>query len=428
VKDRPRREGLPKKGKDVGDVGNTDQSVKDRILKELVLRHFWTQRCFVQPEVDIRFGAGISADTKMITDVDVFVLRPHPDLYFERVLADCRTLRAQSPIARVLWLRGLMEFVASRTGLLLLGAATRIEQDHKLAANRIGIRLLREEEFGAYDRAVVYPEGSQRAAISLNELQSLKDLGKRFPRLEPLATYLYRDAWLEPGFGELIRHMIGHVRTASREFDPGKREHLALFCDAAAIFAIGVAECGGQVFHQYLQPRDKEALSESLKLLVWGGREQYQFYQTLRKKALELPPLDLPEWNEFLQLMRNVLERPAAAFDVPWLLRRLALDTMRGWEPMKYVRKSDVGALRLAMLTFDYLAKATGLPKDGRTQVDDILVRVQSRLAAGTPQAADIPSAMATLKEFTSETGAKGVMMDLFDPNERGSQSRGEKE
>jgi len=410
-----------------------DDPVKDRLLKEQVLRHFWAQRCFVQPELDVRFRGGISPDPKMITDVDIFVLRPHPDLYFERILADCRTLKGQSPIGRVLWLRGVMDFAGARTGLVLLGANARIEQDHKLAANRIGIRLLRDEEFPAYDKAIVYPEGSERVAISLRDIQAFKDLARRFPKLERLLTYLYRDAWAEATFGELFRHLIGQMRTVASELDPEKVDHVALVCDAAAIFAVGLAECAGEVFHQYLQPSQKEILSESLKLLVWGGHEQYHFYQSLRKRALEAQsggrkteasPLDLPEWDQLIQLVRSLLDRPGAAFDVPWLLRRLAIDTMRRSEPLRYVRRSDLVALKFSMLTVMYLTKASGLPREFSKQLEDVLVKVQARLALGAgtgPREVDAPKEgqgyqprAGSMPDGTAESSGPGPTQTVF--------------
>jgi len=405
----------------------SEESVKDRALKEAVLRHYWAQGCFVQPEVEIRFAGGTSGVPKMITDVDILALRFHPDLYFERLLGDCRTLKGQSPISRVLWLRGLMDFIGSRTGLIVLGANVRIEQDHKLAANRLGIRALSEQEFSAYDKAIVYPEGSKQASISLREVRTLKDIGQRFPRLQPLLTYLYRDAWLEPGFGELIRHCIGHLRTVARELDPGKVEHRALFCDASTIFSVGVAECAGQVFHQYLQPSQKEILSESLKLLIWGGYEQYRFYQTLRTRLGDVrggeevraeARLELPEWNQFVQLVRNILERPGAAFDVPWLLRRLALDINRGLEPLKHVRRADLLSVKFAMLIVSYLGKAGGLPREFGEFFVDVLVNVQSRLAASSPGNRETIST----NETTAPGGEESRVADTQPTREEGLQ------
>src|SRR5947209_5975789 len=107
--------------------------MKDAGLKEQLFKHFWAQGCFAQPEVDIHFQEGLEGQNKPITDVDVFILRPHPDLYYERILGDCRTLRGMSPVNRVLWLKGLMEFIGAQSGFVLLTSQNQIERDHKQA-------------------------------------------------------------------------------------------------------------------------------------------------------------------------------------------------------------------------------------------------------------------------------------------------------
>jgi hypothetical protein len=363
--------------------------VKDQPLKEMMFKHYWAQRCFVQPEVDVHSSRGTSKSSKLITDVDVLIFRPHSDFYFEKILGDCKTLKGQSPIGRALWLRGLMEFVDSKRGLIVL-RTNRIESDHKIASNQVNVRLFSEEEFKVYDKSVVYPEGSSKIPISLQDIETLKNLPKRFPYLSELVTYLYRDALLECHSGRLMRRVIGHIRSLSGEFDPEKIEHLALMCDAAAIFSIGVAQCTGEIFNQYLQPNEKEVLSESLKVLVWGGREQYESIQILRKKVLgingaqakmELDPLILPEWNQFVQLIRHTLDRPSASFYLPWILRCFTFDLLRGNEPLKHARFHDLLLLKYAMLTLDYLCRASGIPKQFKDFFESKLVDVQSRLA-----------------------------------------------
>ena len=148
--------------------------MKDTGLKELLFQHHWAQRHFVQPEVEVFHDGGIADPTRAITDVDVFALRPHEGLFFERVLGDCRTLAKQSPINRALWLRGLMQFMGAREGCVLLKAERGIEPDHKLAASRMGVLLFSQEDFGVYDKATVYPGGSKGASVTVQDIRDLR--------------------------------------------------------------------------------------------------------------------------------------------------------------------------------------------------------------------------------------------------------------
>lgn len=367
--------------------------MNDAGLKDMVFKHYWAQRCFVQPEVDVYYAAGTEGTAKRITDVDVLALRPHPDLYFERVLADCRTLRGQSPITRALWLAGLMQFLRAHAGCVVLRLAQGIEADHKLAATELKIVLLTEDDFRIYDRSIVSPTGSDHIDVTARDVIALRAACERFAGLQPLLAFLYRDAWQERTFGDLIRHAIAAMRTAASELDPARTEHYAIVCDAAAILSIGVAECAGRLFHQYLHPEQKEILAESLKILLWGGREQYLFYQNVRQKLYEArgtstsepAPLELPEWNLFVQLLRNIVEQPARAFDVPWILRRLAVDIHRAAPPLENVNKDDLLALKFSMMIISYACRAAGIPSAFEKELTGGLVRIQSRVAANGP-------------------------------------------
>lgn len=361
--------------------------MKDSPLKEHLLRHFWAQKCFVQPEVNIYFSGGLSGSQKLITDVDVFAFRPTPNLTFERILGDCKTEKGQSPINRVLWLSGLMGYVGAASGQLLLNTRD-VERDHKLAATELQILLLNERDFEVYDRSILYPSGSGTADIAIDDFRILQGATKRFPRLTPLTEYTYRDCFRKVHFGNQIRLGISVVRSVAKELDPSRAEHLALLCDSAAALAIHVAECCGILFHQYLHPEDKQTLSESLKVLIWGGRESYDFNNALRQKlyarkgatADDVPALELPEWNRFLQLIRSMLEQPLAAFRVPWVLRHLAFDVILHRRRLETLSSSDASALHQAMLLLAYVCRASGAPREFENTLVDPLIRVQSRL------------------------------------------------
>jgi hypothetical protein len=358
--------------------------VKDKFLKDRLLKHFWAQQCFVQAEVDISYTGGLDGNPKLITDVDVYALRPHPSLRFERVLGDCRTLKGQSPISRTLWLRGLMTFTGASAGCVLL-SDRKIETDHKLAANHVSVLLATLADFDVYDRATIPPEGSARTDVSIDDLGGLRNVSQRFPRVEKLTKHIYQHAWQEPDFGSLIRHTIGEIRLVAKELDPAKQEHLALVVDAAATLCVGMAECAGCVFRQYLQPEAKAQLSEALKALIWGGHEQYAFYQKIRRKLTEVTAaqtpandLELPEWNTFVQVIRNILEAPMNAFTSPWVLKSFALDVFYGHRPDPRGYQVDPLSVKFAMLVLDYCCKASGLHREFAAKLIGLIVSLQS--------------------------------------------------
>jgi hypothetical protein len=356
----------------------------------MLFRHHWAQRHFAQPEVEVYLPGGTADTARLITDVDVLSLSPHEDLYFERTLGDCRTLKSQSPVNRALWLSGLMRLVGAKSGLVLLQLPA-IEQDHKLAAQRVGVTLLNDVEFVVYDRAKITPGGSSGAGVTVQDIRDLRASVSRFDGLVPLVSYLYRDAWHERPARSLIRRLLGRLREAAGEFDPASVIHCALLCDAAAILSIGLAECAGMVFETYLHPAHKQDLEHILRMFIWGGRQQYEFYQGVREKMIEAQTggqadagsLDLPEWEGFLQLIRNLLEQPREAFMIPWLLRQYAIDLFRGLPFRPRVTRADLIPLKQAMLVLGYTCKAAGVPRQFDATLVDGLVSVQGELVTG---------------------------------------------
>ena len=362
--------------------------IKDSMQKDMLCRHFAAQNYYVQPEVPVFHRGGIHERKKLITDIDVLALRPSPDLRWELVLADCKTLKGQSPANRVLWLRGLMEQFSASSGVIMLQRKQTIESDHKLFAASLRINLIDEEEFERFDKAIIYPGGSSQYPLSAKSINELKLLYNRYNQLQDFCEYIYGFVWSENSRFELLRKVIGEAQTISKEIDPDKTEHVALILDAAGVFAVGIAECVGTVFNQYLQPETLSELDHALKVVIWGGRAQYDFIAKLRHEVIianGLQPgpegaLSLPFWDGFLQLVRNMLENPRLSFSVPQLLREAALDVYYGRNFLANSGKQDLLLIKYAMSTCNYFCKAARFPAQTREVVEKQFIRKQSDL------------------------------------------------
>ncbi len=360
--------------------------MKDITQKDTLARHFAARGWYVQTEVPVFHKGGVQEHEKLITDVDVLALRPSPDLRWEAVLGDCKTLRAQSPANRVIWLRGLMQHFSATAGLVILRRRVPIDLDHKLLAASLGITLLDEAQFPSYDRALVYPEGSAAYPLSILDLNRLGALPAQFPHFSPLCSYLYGYAWNEITYIEVLRKVLGHVQAIAKEIDPSRPEHIALLAESAAVFSVGLADCVGKVFTHYLQPSSLTELDDALKIVIWGGRSQYNFIAKLRADLMaakniqpsQSGPLALPAWSPFTQLVRNMLEAPQAAFRIPQLLRSAALDIISGQPFLQQAGRAQLLPLKFAMLSYEYLCNATGVPAQARAAVADMFIKAQS--------------------------------------------------
>lgn len=366
--------------------------MKDIFQKDLLCRHFGAQNFYIQPEVPVFHKGGIHEQKKLITDIDVLALRPGLDLRWNLVLGDCKTLKGQSPANRVLWLCGLMKYFSAPTGIIILQRKQSIEQDHKLFAASLGITLIGEEEFDKYDRAIIYPEGSSKSISSVDSLLELRTVFARYATLKKFCEFIYGFAWNETNKMELLRKVIGETQSIAQEMDPTKAEHLALILDSISVFAIGLAECVGTIFNQYLQPNTQTQLDEALKVVIWGGRAHYQFVAKLRQelmlaKGIEPGPegaLSLPHWESFLQLVRGMLECPQLVFSLPQLLRQVAIDVYNSRDILSNTDHGDLLLIKFAMLTSNYFCRAAKLPAQTRETLEAKFVKRQSEIVHST--------------------------------------------
>lgn len=362
--------------------------MKDAMQKDLLCKHFNAQGWYVQPEIPVFHKGGIHEKKKLITDIDVLALRPGTNLHWELILGDCKTLKGQSPANRALWLRGLMEVFSASSGIIILQRERKIEEDHKLFAASLKITLLDEGEFKKYDHAIIYPEGSSNNILSLNDILGLLNISKNYIKLKTFCNFIYGFLWNEANRIELLRRVIGEAQSVSKEIDPNKPEHLALVLDATGIFSIGLAECVGNIFSQYLQPDKFNDLNDALKIIIWGGHERYNFINKLRHDliiAKGLKPsstntLALPIWDDFLQLVRNMLENPRLVFLLPQLFRQAAIDVLKKRDFLKYTNPSNLLLIKYAMLTSNYFCQAATLPPQTRQSLEAMFVKRQSEL------------------------------------------------
>lgn len=356
--------------------------MRDAGQKDLLYRHFRAQGWFAMVEVPITERRGGGEREKLVTDIDVLALRPTQDLGWDVVIGDCKTKKGESPANRALWVRALMDHMRATRGYLLLRREKQqpIERDHKMFAEGHGVTLLEEDEFAAFDRALLYPAGSSRTPFeTAATLRSFyEDVGGRFPRLAPLLRSLTHTAWMEPDPFALMRRLVGVVGGIHAEVDPTHHLHVGIILEASAVFGVALAAGVGRIFHQFLGENDRSTLEDGLRAVVWGGRERYEGMKSLRAFMLKSqggsgPDLraalgdaeedfGLPNWGTFMQLVRSGMEAPRLMFRIPHMLRVIAMEEAqvlprlpRPWNPM---------VLKLAVLTAEYVSVAAKLPKD----------------------------------------------------------------
>lgn len=284
----------------------------------------------------------------------------------------------------------MSKFSASEGYIVLQRQANQqIEPDHKLFASSQNIILLDERDFTTFDRALVFPEGTASHAYEAADFAQIWSARTRFPGLGRVIEFVSSTAWETAEFTLLLRRAIGEGKASAREMDPAKPEHLAILLNLSAVFSIGLAACTGMVFQRHLHPNSELELSNALKMIIWGGKEQYKFFSDLRAQLLAAKGqpdagadnLSLPQWDRFVQLSRKMLENPRAAFRVPHLLQLASIDIARNREILPGFDNHLQQSLLLAMAAADYVVRASGMPEEVRRATESIFVKRLSKAA-----------------------------------------------
>lgn len=364
--------------------------INDRALKADALKYVVAKGYFPQLEVivspSIATGSGNRRKSPALTDVDVLGLIPDDFVAFRKILIDCKTLRSQSPISRAFWLRGLMDEMKAERGLCVL-RGERIEPDHRISAARLGVILLTEEEFEVYIRTTG-PAPLATAPVPCSSDLKLWEifltLQERFPALEKLIAFSTIDFWQFTSAADALRANITLLRGLRGELDPARTEHLCLVLDSCALLAISLSEIVHLIFASYLLPRTHSELSSALLMVLYGGKGNYDTLNSLRKllrptQETSGEGLAIPEWERFVQLVRETLESPYALGSVPLLLRECAWATL-GTCSLDFaasLARLDAHAAKFALLVCEYLCEAGKLPPEFRRDLSSMLLGLQ---------------------------------------------------
>lgn len=342
--------------------------MKDRLIKEKLLKYFLKRFWYSNIEVTIFSKKRISSTKKLITDVDVLGLHSDVSGQYKKILGDCKTLKNQSPIARVLWMKGLMSYLDSSKGFIVLDKG--IEREHQLTASILDIQLLSDSEFETFGNSTTDETIKLDSAVgNMANWDTFFNIDKKYPPLASLIEFSKSDFWNQDSSSYQLRTAIAMIRLNKGEFNPAVKLHQAALLNHISLVAIALNNIILQIFNQYLVPASKAELDRDLKIIIYGGIENYEFLNELRKKfgnGVAEKDLELPEWDKFLELVRLVLENPLGFADVPLFLKEHAFELL---SPDKHTFKNSIRdknkyAVLFSYRIVEYCVKAAGLPKD----------------------------------------------------------------
>lgn len=346
--------------------------IKDREIKEQVLRYAATKRWYPHMEVEVAPPSRVGRRISLVTDIDVLAIAPDPVMGSQSVLFDCKTKAAESGANRSLWLNGLMAHFGAQQAFCVLKKSG-IEPDHRYVAQQLGVVLIPESEFLSFARISAGAELLEDAAVSSVDVwDEISGMKRRFPALGPIIDYRAGEFWRNQSTHAGCRKIVANVLEHRAEFDPAHLQHEVLFGDLASLFGLAISSLASSVFRTMLLPSSAFEFEDAVRMKIYGGRDEYEQQNRLFKLLKQArhgldfnDDLAPPEWPRFTKLLRQLLDDPNAALRAALILKECAFSLLAPSSLyLKRITERDRQAVRFGILMVDYFAKATRVPPE----------------------------------------------------------------
>lgn len=357
--------------------------IQDRMLKANLLEYYTKRFWYPQLEVNILSKQRLSNTKKLVTDVDALGLFNDATGYFRMVVGDCKTLKNTSPITRVLWMKGLMAYLNAPKGIILLSKS--VEKEHQLTASTLDIQLLSDTDFPVFSKNTADYIVDLRSALSnIDNWDIFFGVSSRYPNLRPFLEYSQTQFWNEQNYSYQLRSGIYVLKSLKGEINPSNNLHQSVILNHFSLIALALHNIAIQIFSQYLVPSDKQDLDQDLRIIIYGGIENYSFLNDLRKKFTQdatTEDLKLPEWDKLVEFVRLILNNPLSFADVSLLLKEISFkqlsQTSSDCNYASAIAKRNKFVTTYCLRHVDYLCHATGVPKDLKDALMETILEVE---------------------------------------------------
>lgn len=330
------------------------------------------------------------------TDLDVLGLAVAPDSSVRSSIVDCKT-GGSSAIARMFWLRGLVEFFEADRAYMVRERP--ISKDARQLALKLKLTALTEEEVGSL-------EGLHQTDLPLVQapLSNLFDpeyiarvmsrLTNQDKKLQPLLDYRQFDYWVGPEHQNLIQ-MVDLLTDSAKVLDGASPTHTGIVLDCAWLYVVSGAHALRQLRSVHISD-----LNYGLSEYLAGGpgqlaqkREVAAILDQL-KDARQIPSKVTISVNPrffapLLELLIRLLRRGDLLTDVLRILEYQSFASVGGdrvgAEVVFGARYNKVAA-KLAADVVDYLVNAAGLDSRFKDVSRELLLGTPSKSTEASPR------------------------------------------
>jgi hypothetical protein len=360
-------------------------SMNDSQQKTDSLSLLWALGYVVRPELILSEARTQSASRRSayldLTDIDVVGYAIGPLLRMDMVSVDCGSGRHRSPMERVFWAKGVMEALGLQQSICVLG--TKTEEEHRLAADKLGVTLVSGGEFKNLCDSLV-------GKCTLHDFTRYYDaysdwLSYLVQNRNSFSEFVLRDNWARE-WDRIPLTLPGQLRKWGAKLDPGRKHHLFTFLELALILSIGLMRVATHI--ALVQPMDFEG---AVYNSVLGGGRRTELVQSLlrtvnefRSKVLQSQTLfdgsdrsevAIPHFSELLDVIQRLVSKIGLARQVPRYIQAFQLAQISGSierYPEFIGGTPDAVVTKLALDVIKYLR----LSSDAKSEISDVFSRI----------------------------------------------------
>ncbi|MCJ7851579.1 hypothetical protein [Pseudomonas monteilii] len=346
---------------------------KDTAQKEKAIRYCISNGVLPYLEVIVNNVREITDVRTVLTDLDVLGLEISRRGSVRRTLFDCKTVGKMSAINRAFWASGVMTYTGCDESYVILNK--KASEAHRVSAKTLNVHLFQEYDFDTYaESANINYLDKKHYSADISNWHTYYKIFEKFETLSALGEHINTRIPLENDFAKALRELVGIIRLNRGEFNPEKKEHMAIYCSLILSFLLVMAPISSQIADIFDTTIGQSEYETILRYYVWGGRDSYIQRRDLKNSVQEASgakksELELPGWERFVELSRGLLEAPSEISKALIPCRDLSLryispiDTHKDYQLAMSLRSSN-RITQFIIAASNYIYTATGLPKD----------------------------------------------------------------
>jgi hypothetical protein len=177
-----------------------------------------------------------------------------------------------------------------------------------------------------------------------------------------------------------LRLGLSALLTSGPELDPKRPIHRLVFGTLVSAFLMFLNLSVNSLKEVFEFSMSKDAFEKTIRYFVWEGRDNYEIRRAMRmelhRQSGAPSQFDLPEWDQFLHIIRSFLDAPEAIASLPFLAKEVAFRSMTGGrkDSDDHLRSRFAANNRARQFIFGaakYLVSAGKLPTEFNRLLED---------------------------------------------------------